>query len=274
MFETSVNILLNYLTQLHPHRQIKYIGAGWSSIAFMLDEYVIRFPKHNLSDYEHEAELCNRLRDYVSVELPRCKVNYNSIYPYAKHRRIIGDLWDSNHRGNSIHELANDCAVFLYQIHAFDDLVGIRRAPNSNTIDTYKIENNLSRFYSGRSLDNICRMYELATNRKNQGDVLIHADFHGNNSVLSDCGRLKGVFDWCNSGIGERSKDFVNLYINMDMEFMEIVFHQYWQHSGIYIDIDRVRELSLLKLVNGLYWSNNMSDNISQLIEKMEKIIK
>lgn len=272
MFETDKEILQNFLIREYTQSHIKFIGEGWSSIVYQVDDYIVRFPKQNISDYEFEAFICNKLRHDIFVDVPEVQILLDVQYPYIKHKKIIGNKWNDN-KGNSRLKLGQDCARFLYQIHSFKLLENVRQIPGSDTLDIGRLESKFSCYYSRDKSTYLCKRYEKICQYPVEDTVLIHADFHTDNVVLDYCGRLKGVLDWCNAGVGERARDFIHLYSNEDRGLVKIVFSEYKLQSGIDIDEGRIRDLTLANLIDRLYWTDAESDVIHKMSKRIEMFI-
>lgn len=229
-----------------------FVGSGWSSIAFWVDGLIIRFPQQNIDDYYYEAFLCNRIRDLISFDVPQAEIIHDE-FVYVKHRCIPGRTWVQMPKKNC-DKLAADCALFLSEIHGLRGF-DIRKVPCENPIPTYMLEDTLKLYFSAKTVTKICMHYADIVYKQGVGTVLLHGDFNGNNSVIDDRNRLVGVFDWCNSGIGEREKDFVQLYNDREAAFFQAVVKEYLNYCGVVINTEHIQELAFVELINKLYWT-------------------
>lgn len=273
MYETNHLKLFEFLRRWYPSSCIQYIGSGWSSIVFLVDNYIIRFPKHNMADYEHELVICHRLNSFVSFEIPIVEMVLDYEYPFVKHKCLVGTIWDTSNMEKRPNQLAKDCACFFSQIHSLSPITSIRKIPTEAPLDIEIVEKKLYIFFDSHMLNKLCYEYETGNIPSIVENVFIHADFHPNNVVLDHNGRLKGVFDWCNSGIGEREKDFVHLFNDMDKQFINTLFVEYYNYCNVEIDKLRVRELALIDLINKLFWADERSEFAQMLQTKIKRMI-
>lgn len=274
MYELDEKVLLNFLRKQYPKSCIQFAGMGWSSTVFYVDEYVIRFPRQNMSDYKFEVDICNRLRKMVSFEIPFVEIISDLTFPYARHKCIKGSTWNGAFIRNSTDELGKDCALFLSQLHSYGVLHDVRKAPESSNLSINSLEIVLSHFFPREKVTKLCELYDIETRKTLEKPVLIHADFHGNNSVVNSRGRLVGVFDWCNSGLGERERDFIFLYNKLYSMGINAIIHEYERLSGIKLNEERIRSLTLIKLINKLYWANNSNNMKYMLSKQIERYLK
>lgn len=263
-------VLTDFLQTTFPNECIKYLGEGWTSIAFQVDDKIVRIPREHPGKYIKESVVCNVIRDLISFSVPCIFVNKNVEFPYAIHKKLDGRTWNMNYvRGldeKAQMSLADDCVDFLSQIHGLDaDKVNSKT--KLENVDLYyeefgprdfaELEYYLKSFFTANDLMILAKKYDEALNFNVVDKVFCHGDFNGNNCVLDKNDRLAGVFDWGNCGIGERTKDFMRLFFSdSGKEFFNIVSQKYEQKTGVHIDENRLHQLNMVETVNLVYWLN------------------
>lgn len=246
--------IMQYLTETYPNSRISFIGSGWSSICFQVDNYICKFSKQCYEDFIFEKMICDLVRDEVSFELQQIELNHHqccSIY-----NRLKGDIGSEYllKRYDEVDELSKDCALFLYQIHSFAKLTGVRNAPalsgNVEALSTFLRNIIYNESYEAQ----IIKLYQRISANIVEKPVLIHGDFYGSNFTVDDAGHLKGIFDWCNGGVGEREFDFVALYIHHGREFTDKVVLEYNNLSTAPLNEKRIKDLVWFRLINRMIY--------------------
>lgn len=271
MYEENYLKLLEFLHEKYPSSSVQYIGSGWSSTVFLVDEFIVRFPKQNISDYQHESTISGLLNKHISFETPNVELVLDVEFPFAKHKCISGISLDAVNFPVPSKQLAKDCANCLSQIHNISPITSVRKIPTDPPIDIATLRKRLSRYFDSHTLSKLCNEYEKTNYCSSCETVFVHGDFHFNNVVFDDNGRLKGVFDWCNSGVGEREKDFIQLYCTMDSQFIETLFIEYRNFNMIEIDTARVRQLAKIDMINKLFWADEKSQFAMMLKKRLER---
>lgn len=115
----------NYLATQYPNAVVRFIGAGWDSYAFMIDNYIARFSKLKSSNYEFEKKVLDYIRDKVPAPIPKIDIIHDGAFSYSLHRRLDGKQWNKNKvLENRPHEkqqnLIQDFADFLVALHSID----------------------------------------------------------------------------------------------------------------------------------------------------------
>lgn len=268
MLETNATILYNYLISEYGHASISLLGQGWSSIAFQVNDFIIRFPKHNLRDYIKEQHICDILRNQTNIQIPNVNIQY-TIHPHAKHKKIIGKSWDASFllrlSTNEKDLLAKDIGQYLYTIHKNTSTYS---APTFVTIKSSSLYKEFSNTVSSHILKTLLKEYKKALILPPQKSVLIHGDLTSNNSLLNDQNRLYGVFDWCNCGMGDPLADFIPLYSEFTNDFILNIIYHYEKLSGKNFDLYRLKKLYLLRSMYLLYWKNKNTLQTSNDINK------
>lgn len=254
--------LLNFLKNIYPGCQIDFVGGCWSSVAFVVSDTVIRFPKNGMAPYEKEAKLLPFIKSKITYQIPEVKINQKSEFPFAYHQMIKGNKWTlaglSDVDAEKIKKLAGDCALFFSQIHRIpvseirQIIPDIKSHHQPRVIPKDELWNISSPYLSAQAFDKIYSAYSQAAAYRTTDLVFSHGDFSGSNSLIDQEYNLIGVFDWASAGIEEREYEFIR-FCGDDDVFLKLVIHHYEELTGIKININRVKEISLLDLINIFY---------------------
>lgn len=271
-FQTETRVLLDFLQMKFAGSNITFVGSGWSSMVFQVDNNIVRFPKQNTEDYVFEEYICPIVQVYSSFEIP--KVTFvNDIFPFAIHPKIEGPQLTFSNTTKNRKEIVNDIACFLSQIHSIPLNGRIRVAPIESPTDINKIGARLSCLFDHKELSAICKKYEEIYIKVFPSSVFIHADLQRENMILNYSGRLKGVIDWCNSGKGEKERDLIKILDNFGDEFLRLFIQRYEEITNDRINIARVYDLRLTSMIDSLYWSDQSDVSAGILVSKIKKCI-
>lgn len=271
MTETNTIVLYKYLSEKFLGSKISWLGSGWSSIAFQVDELIIRFPKHGLDDYKKEQYVCNYLRNKIPFHIPDTEI-CQGIYPYVKHKKIWGETWNNDTlkqmSDTSRNLLAQDIVLFLSTIHMHKCPY---TAPSFTPISYPALKQSILKTCPDNLSKHFETAYGLALKLSNQPKVLIHGDFFSQNSILNKNNRLYGIFDWCNCGAGDPVSDFVPLYATVDLDFVLNIIYHYQAISNKSFDFSRLKKLYLIRSMYLLYWKHHNSplvhDSVTRELE-------
>ena len=244
----------DFLTSIADGAPVKYIGSGTDSDAFVVGEYVYRFP-HNaatFAQYTRESQICNLARGAVSVALPEIEVCKKSGFEYSKHKMIVGKKWRwhmFSWRPIKQARLADSIARFFAELHSVDvsDFSGrVTGADNFKYVDIKKIIPEISPFMSTHTLRFFVKKYNSIVNaRVPKGDmVLCHMGLKGLNSVIDNTGRLVGVFDFGNAGVHERWRDLGVIFTGKNRRLYNAVLRRYCKYAGVKYRRHRIEDLA------------------------------
>ncbi len=273
----KASILHNFLKEEFANASISLIGQGWSSVVFQVNDYIVRFPKQNMEDYEKEQNICDHISNKISVAVPSVIIYKNKKHPYVIHKKIEGLKWnqhtvcqlsDKNEDG-----LAQSLAQFFHTLHQqttgyiAPDFIPVE----FDTLGAF-LQENADRNLTQLALSKYKNALEVPKNQ--QKKVLIHGDFTPDNSVL-DCNmRLCGVFDWCNCGMGDAITDFIPLYTHLSKEFLMLVISHYRTYSNQPFDFERFKMLFLLRHMYLLYWKyQNTTNGVNKINNMLVSIL-
>ncbi len=244
------NEIQSILQKQFPDSTIQYAGEGWTSIAFCVNNKIIRVPKTGIEKYKKEAKVLQFLYGKLSVPIPQPQVIEGDL-TYAVHIKIEGLSWDLNTFTNlpesAQNDFCRDVATFFYELHQIplDDLMTVipqQELQMSALLDRKTIHSYLQDEFSSVEID---KLYDFSSNTLiPQSDfVLLHKDFQPNNSLVNEHHRLSGVFDFANSGIGERAIDFRALYDYKYIPILKKILCFYNEMTGTHIELSRIRDL-------------------------------
>lgn len=252
-----------FLEKNYPGQKIKYLGHGSDSAAFRVGTRVFRFTTKGISIYTREADVCNFLRKYITVQIPDIKIVQRDGFQYAVHEMLTGKRWSwhtfqfSPRRQRN---LAKTAAGFLAELHSADVDALARVVPDvRNTMPYIKfdlVEKYLRPYMSARQLKRFRQFYEGVVNAPvAQSDMVpVHMGLKGANSVVYPDGRLKGVFDFGNCGIYERWRDLVLFSLSRNARLYKQVLREYQARTGLRPDRRRIRELALIEFLWAKRW--------------------
>ena len=281
------DILKFFLNDKFPKSEIKFIGEGWESLAFIVDDKIVRFPKRGMDDYKKEQKITGFIRDKIDVQIPEISIIEDTEYPYAIHKMLIGNGWEIENINNKPYDLRNnfihDCANFFTSVHRIDKNKIEKEFPGLLKIRRFKLESfdyvnkNLQPFLSDKEISNIYNKYENADIFNSDDIVLLHRDFSGGNSLINKDLHLTGVFDWADANFGDRAYEFQSLYNPKYKDFLKEILHAYELKSGIHVDIETVMKTSLVDRVNCVCWAigstslgNIKEKEVKKLVKKLE----
>jgi len=233
---------------------IRYIGSGTDSDAYVVGEYVYRFP-HNadvLAQYAREGAICDFVRGAVHVAVPKIEVCKKSGFEYSRHRMIVGKKWRwhiFSFRPIKQAHLADSLARFLAELHGIDISGfsgGVTKSDNFEYVDINKILPKISPFLGARELRFFMKKYNsiVGANIPARDMVLCHMGVKGANSVLDNNGRLIGVFDFGNAGVHERWRDLGVVFTGKNMRLYKMVLRRYCEYANVKYRQHRIEDLA------------------------------
>ncbi len=268
--ECDKGALFRFLSRRFKNARIDLFGEGYTSIAFSVDDKVLRFPKREdiIKRYVREIRILDLLRPMTDTPIPEPKIVLDDLYPYVVHKIIPGRHWSfaefQDMDDAAQRNLARDCAAFLHQVHSVDlslakpiiteTKIGVTPAePVPRETLLRLIGDRLSR----ATIDNLYDKYLDFSQMPSTNDYCVmHLDFSGTNTILDEAGRLAGVFDFVNANIKERPMEFRFFYNPKYPAFLTRVLDAYEDVCGIRVDTMRIRALCLCGTIDGM---RNMS---------------
>lgn len=251
-----------YLKKKYPLSKIEFTGEGWTSLAYIVDNEIFRFCKISIEDYKREAQILSVVRPFCNVSVPDIKIVSDGDFSYSIHRCLLGKTWNLE-EFEQLEEtkqkyLASDCATFLMGLHSIDvnifrSKVSPKRQVNkrlpSEKSDFYPL---LSSKMSKYELDKLYELYMESLSTFKHDPVVLHRDFEGKNCLVDENFRLIGVFDFGNSSIGDRTREFSFLYNRQYPTFLNKLLAEYENVSGIKIEVSDLKDYLLRSAIDSL----------------------
>jgi len=245
---------------------IKYIGSGTDSDAYVVGEYVYRFPHNDnvFSQYIRESQICDLARHAVHVDVPQIEVCQKSGFKYSKHKMIMGNKWRwHTFSWHPIKQarLADSIAHFMADLHGID-VSGFSNdvldTGNFSYVDIKKIIPKISPFLTARQLRFFVKKYNSIVKARvpRKDMVLCHMGFKGLNSVVDDAGRLTGVFDFGNAGVHERWRDLGVIYTGKNLRLYKMVLRRYCKYASVEYRRHRIEDLASVEHFAQKRWLN------------------
>jgi len=248
-----------FLQEHFPKSTTRFLGEGWTSLAFHIDDSIARFPKYDIKWYEREAFILSTVRKHTHFAIPEISLQQIAGIDFSIHQAINGDHWDfekyeSWSRPNQI-SFVRDCARFLHELHSIpiECFIGLPEKPYPKK-PKYREKKEIYDIVGGKIpravFDKIYAKYRDACDRYVGDVVFLHKDFCGKNSVVGKDFRLAGVFDFGNSALGDRTREFAFLYDPDHPKFLQDLLTEYEKISGIGIEMQNIKDYMLRSIMN------------------------
>jgi len=254
--------MLKFLKARFPNSKIKFAGKGSASVAFIVDENIIRFSKHGIARYKTEAKVTDFIRDKIHVQIPNIMVVEDAQYPYAIHKMLVGNNWDADIINSlpvkSRKQFIKDYVGIVCALHDIGVEAAKTAIPELGFREFLRLESNefkrcLKGYFSESEIDALYVKYERFFDSPSKKTALLHYDFTGENSLIDDRFRITGIFDWCEAGLGDVTYEFYKLAKSCNNSFLEEILHEYENQSGIRIDIEKVKEIRFIDTVRKIH---------------------
>lgn len=226
-------------------------GQGASSIAYEVNDYIIRFPLADTFRYQKEEILLPFLQTYINIQIPQIKF-FDKEISYSIHKKIKGLEWSiKTYMDLPIKRkklFIEDIALFFCQLHNIPSSYFAKNF-NISMLKPYSLPTErelLSVFhndFSSKQIQQLCSYLQEIIQDTDNPFVLCHKDFWRTNSVVSDSHRLKGVFDFGNACFGERAEDFKTLFKPRYFSFLKEILNVYNEMTKGNISLQRVKQL-------------------------------
>ncbi len=262
----TVSEIQDFLARKYKNTDIKFIGAGSDSYAFKVGKLVCRFSMRDKDIFIKESQVCDFIRPYISVNIPKIEIHSIPGMFYVSHEMITGNKWSwhkFSYQPRRQNNLARGCAEFLAQLHGINTAALLRAIPELRSgipyIDFSVVRDSLSRFMSPGQLSFFEKNYRriITAPVKESDMVLVHLGLKGANSVTDDDGNLSGVFDFCNCGIYERGRDLVLMSLSRNRPLYRAFIKEYEKRSGVRVDKKRVNDLRAVEFLWQKRWFYN-----------------
>lgn len=244
------------------------IGQGASSIAYEVNDYIVRFPLADTFRYQKEEILLPSLKPYINIQIPQIKF-FNEKISYSVHKKIKGVEWGiKTYAALPIKRkklFIEDIALFFYQLHNIPSSYFAKNL-NISLLKPYSLPTEKELFsvlhdrLSSKQIQHLYSYLQEIIQGHNNSLVLCHKDFWRTNSVISDSHRLKGVFDFGNACFGERAEDFKTLFKPIYFSFLKEVLNVYNELTKENISFQRVKQLQEIECFYVFKYLNCFSD--------------
>jgi aminoglycoside 2''-phosphotransferase len=224
-------------------RTTRLIGEGWNSRAYLInDELVVRCPKHaeHWEELEQEIAFLTFTADKLPLPVPRYlqAARHSSAAPhgYAIYKYLPGGSMDLSGLTNKKRDAAATAlAGFLRALHA------LQLGPGSGIVLPHVDARLIAEQYFARAASDIVpkvthqaagallRVFEmhLAEPRNfSFKPVLLHADLSRDHVLMED-GVVTGVIDFGDVNWGDPDYDFMYLFVEFGLAFVEAVARRY-----------------------------------------------
>ncbi|MBL9012360.1 MAG: aminoglycoside phosphotransferase family protein [Alphaproteobacteria bacterium] len=228
--------------------------AGWDSLALdVADRWIFKFPKSAIAAdrLRGEAALLALIRPAVAMRVPELEL-YEQPILFSRHAKIAGAhlLADDYRRLDSAQRdrLASDMAQFYAELHAIDRAASL--AAGAVPVHPWASADALRRV-AVPLLPEALRVWALAIADGWEalppdpfGDTFGYFDGHGWNMAFDhEAGRLNGLYDFADSGIGPLHREFC--YSNwIDRDLTRRIVRATRALTGRVLDEARIETLS------------------------------
>ena len=197
-------------------------GRGWHSLAIDIDDlYIAKFPQGVEAEtaLRREASLLAAIRPHVTIPVPALSLHENRVL-FSLHPKLLGErLERDDYLRLSVPQrlrLASDLAGFFAELHALP--VRAMREAGAADVEWWDtrprtlepVWQDLPPAIQHAARDALEGYERLALDPR--ADVFGFFDAHGWNMAFDHGeGKLNGVFDFGDAGIGPREREFVQV---------------------------------------------------------------
>jgi aminoglycoside phosphotransferase (APT) family kinase protein len=261
-------------------KNVIFLSSACENRAFKIgDHHVARFPRDQVA-YEalcREEIFCCFIKGKFSLMTPDLKVYGADDYPFSLHCFIPGESL-TKELYLKLSEDQKDCvAKDLANFFAYFHSIPLEKARNIGALSLYKYKDSkeVLEIIKDKRLDkvrNFSRFIVKKYERISVPDcdyVFSHFDVHSMNMAFnSSSGKLVGIFDFGDCGIGDLHREFFRLN-SVSPDLARRTINHYQDRTGRMVDWNRVRiygafcQLSLLL-------EDSITDFFSENIENIE----
>jgi hypothetical protein len=231
----------------------RILGAGWDSVALAVGDLVFKFPRNATAAtaLRREASLLRQIGPVVSMPVPRMDLCETPTL-FSSHLGIAGEhlLTEAYERlGDTQRQALGDAlGLFYAQLHAMPvtTMIEAGALPAYQWLDAPTIERQsfplldaTERAWAGRILSRW-----VALGPDPYGNIYGYFDGHGWNMAFDhEHGRLNGLYDFADSGIGPLHQEFLySSFISADLTAR--IVDAYERHAGRLLDRERIAVLT------------------------------
>ena len=260
----------------HVGGQFSLLAEGWDSVAVDVDDRLIfKFPRHPRGEaaLRREVAILDIVAPAVSMPVPRLDL-FKQPQTFSRHAKLAGDhLVTAQYEKldePSRQRLGEALGLFYAELHTIDDSVAI--AAGALPVETWLDAETILR-RSWPVLPKELRPFAQATMERwailpadPLGQTYGFFDGHGWNMAFDHArGRLNGVYDFADSGIGPLHQEFI--YSNLiSADLTERIIAAYEGHTRRAIDRERVNLLTATHRLWELAVQAHLPDHIDGLV--------
>ncbi len=266
---------------------IIHLQSGSRSVAYYVDDYIIRFPKTKIIWQTMQREkiiidsIYQYLMPYFEGRIQKIKL-IDGEYPFSVSKRLYGKICDGretneyallyqNLSPKQQEKLAQDIAMFFHLMHQID-YANLNIPTSTEAIDNWDITSRKDfDFEACRQalLPHGFNLNDYITTSPNTEKALCHNDLSGSNLLLNDKKDdvLTGIIDFGNVMIMPKYQDFFPLY-KIDRKLAMDTLTEYNKLTTSKIEQNQIDYMTLAYIGYGLHKTN---DNQSPYFMKLLK---
>lgn len=223
---------------------------GWDSVAVDADDgWIFKFPRHEAASLalRREARFLEIVRPLLSMPVPELRIHEGETM-FSAHRKIPGNHLLGEHyqklSESRRERLAGDLALFYHQLHQIDP--GVMMEAGAHRIPSWPpaaeiirdLGNLLEPAWKAVAVEALEAWKKLEPDPL--GQVYGFFDGHGWNMAFDHReGRLNGIYDFADSGIGDVHREFIYTdFIDRDLTYRTA--GAYEALAGVSLDRERI----------------------------------
>jgi aminoglycoside phosphotransferase (APT) family kinase protein len=268
-----------------------FLGAGDTSIAFLIDDHVARLPRHEdaVKSQAREACVLTRIAARLPLEVPRHTIipASEALPSFSLHRRVPGeelplDAWLKMPRRQQT-ELAGTAGNFLEALHSvpidrvhdcalevsdpFEQAASIHERARASIYGFLPAE-------TVKRIDAVVHRYVSDRSRWSYRPAILHCDF-GPGHLLYDSKEsvLTGVIDFGDVTIGDPARDFIFLGEDWNAGFLSLALERYSLEPREQL-LPRIEITNLLNLLWWTLWvkGRNLQDQLEHGLRELTRL--
>ena len=264
----------------HAGGQFSLLAEGWDSVAVDVDDRLIfKFPRHPRGEaaLRREVAILDVVAPVVSMPVPRLEL-FEQKRTFSRHVKLAGEhLVTAQYEEldePSRQQLGEALGLFYAELHAIDD--GAAISAGALPVETWLDADAILRQIWPVLREDLRPFAQATTERwatlsaDPLGRTYGFFDGHGWNMAFDHAaGRLNGVYDFADSGIGPLHQEFI--YSNLiSADLTERIITAYEGHTGRAIDRERVDVLTATHRLWELAVQAYLPDHVEGLVAALE----
>lgn len=263
----------------HAGARFTLLSEGWDSVAVDVDDRLIfKFPRHPRGEaaLRREVAILDVVAPAVSMPVPRLEL-FEQPQTFSRHVKLAGDhLVTAQYEAldqSARQDLGQKLGLFYAELHAIEDSTAI--AAGAEPAETWLDADTILRQVRPVLPDalwpfaaaTMARWAVLPTDPL--GQTYGFFDGHGWNMAFDHAaGRLNGVYDFADSGIGPLHQEFIySSFVSADLT--ERIITVYERHTGRNIDRERVDLLTASHRLWELAMEAHLPGHVGALVQSI-----